>query len=190
MFFFLIIFFIINLSVLFAIIYSFSTDFSNPFSQPHTLPPISGGKICCSGSQWAGQQDHIFYDLDVFIVLIWMGLVIALLIVSVLTVQDTITHYTHSITKSRNKTERNDLQTRNLMWLMFIGTIYKLTQPINLQCWWKFIYYCAVSEISNVLGSSFPTEAVRKLDAFTGKQPGALGGYTMRSRKFNNLLVV
>lgn len=58
---------------------------------------------------------------------------------------------------------------------MFIGPIYKLMQPINLQCWWKFIYYRAVGEITQVLGSSFLTEAVRKFDAFTGKQPGALG---------------
>lgn len=73
---------------------------------------------------------------------------------------------------------------------MFTNAIYKLEQPINLQCWWKFIYYCAVSETSNDLGSSFPTEAVRKLGAFTGKNPGALGNYTMTSGKFSNFMAL
>lgn len=73
---------------------------------------------------------------------------------------------------------------------MFSNGLYKLKQPINLQCWRKFIYYWAVSVTSNDLGSSFLTEAVRKLGAFTGKKAGSLGNYTTRSGKFNIFLVV
>lgn len=50
--------------------------------------------------------------------------------------------------------------------------------------------YLLLGSRCNDLGSSFLTEAVRKLGAFTGKKAGSLGNYTTRSGKFNIFLVV